>query len=134
MSPGPSDGGPRPTETTAVLAAGHTYASVTDKISDIVLSRPTGLGWYAGFGISMDESKARFADKYSIGFPLLADPDHAIAEQYGVWQEKKYAGRTYMGIHRSTFVIAPDGTVEEALYGVRADGHADLVLGAVTAS
>ena len=87
-------------------------------------------------GVSPDTvaSHRKFKEKYGLPFTLLADPDHAVAEQYGVWQEKKYAGRTYMGIHRSTFVIAPDGTVEEALYGVRADGHADLVLGALTVS
>jgi peroxiredoxin Q/BCP len=87
-------------------------------------------------GVSPDTvaSHQKFKEKYSLPFTLLADPDHGVAEQYGVWREKSYAGRTYMGIHRSTFVIAPDGTVEQALYGVRADGHADLVLGAVTAS
>ena len=87
-------------------------------------------------GVSPDTvaSHRKFKQKYGLPFTLLADPDHTVAEQYGVWQEKSYAGRTYMGIHRSTFVIAPDGTVEQALYGVRADGHADLVLGALTAS
>ena len=87
-------------------------------------------------GVSPDTvaSHRKFKEKYSLPFTLLADPDHAVAEQYGVWQEKSYAGRTYMGIHRSTFVIAPDGTVEQALYGVRADGHADLVLGALPVS
>jgi thioredoxin-dependent peroxiredoxin len=87
-------------------------------------------------GVSPDTvaSHRKFKEKYGLPFTLLADPDHAVAEQYGVWQEKSYAGRTYMGIHRSTFVIAPDGTVEQALYGVRADGHVDLVLGALTAS
>jgi peroxiredoxin Q/BCP len=87
-------------------------------------------------GVSPDTvaSHQKFKEKYRLPFTLLADPDHAVAEQYGVWREKSYAGRTYMGIHRSTFVIAPDGTVEQALYGVRADGHADLVLGALTAS
>jgi thioredoxin-dependent peroxiredoxin len=87
-------------------------------------------------GVSPDTvaSHQKFKEKYRLPFTLLADPDHAVGDQYGVWREKTYAGRTYMGIHRSTFVIAPDGTVEQALYGVRADGHADLVLGALTAS
>jgi peroxiredoxin Q/BCP len=87
-------------------------------------------------GVSPDTvaSHQKFKEKYGLPFTLLADPDHAAAELYSVWQEKTYAGRKYMGIHRSTFVIAPDGTVERALYGVRADGHADLVLGALTAS
>ena len=87
-------------------------------------------------GVSPDTvaSHQKFKEKYGLPFTLLADPDHAVAERYGVWQEKSYAGKTYMGIHRSTFVIAPDGTVEHALYGVRADGHADLVLGALAAS
>ena len=84
-------------------------------------------------GVSPDtaETHRKFKAKYGLPFTLLADADHVVAEQYGVWQEKTYAGRTYMGIHRSTFVIAPDGNVEKALYGVRADGHADLVLGAL---
>jgi thioredoxin-dependent peroxiredoxin len=87
-------------------------------------------------GVSPDTaaSHQKFRAKYGLPFTLLADPEHEVAELYGVWQQKSYAGRTYMGIHRSTFVIAPDGTVEQALYGVRADGHADLVLGVLEVS
>ena len=86
-------------------------------------------------GVSPDsaESHRKFKEKYDLPFTLLADPDHEVSELYGVWQEKTYAGRKYMGVVRSTFVIAPDGTVEKALYGVRADGHADLVLEALEA-
>ena len=81
-------------------------------------------------GVSPDTTAAhrRFKEKYGLPFTLLTDPDHEIAERYGVWVEKRNYGKTYMGINRSTFVIAPDGTVAKALYGVKADGHADLVL------
>ncbi len=87
-------------------------------------------------GVSPDSAASHrtFKEKYGLPFTLLADPDHAVAEEYGVWQEKSRAGRTYMGIHRSTFVIAPDGTIEQALYGVRPEGHVDLVLAALPAS
>jgi peroxiredoxin Q/BCP len=79
-----------------------------------------------------DESKHRkFKAKYDLPFTLLADPDHAVSERYGVWGERHSYGKTWMGINRSTFVIGPDGTVVRALYGVKPDGHAELVLGAL---
>jgi peroxiredoxin Q/BCP len=86
-------------------------------------------------GVSPDDESAhrRFKEKYSLPFTLLADPDHAVAEQYGVWSERSYAGKKYMGINRSTFVIDADGTVTKALYGVKPDGHAELVLDALPA-
>jgi peroxiredoxin Q/BCP len=86
-------------------------------------------------GVSPDgeEAHRRFKEKYGLPFTLLADPDHAVAEQYGVWGERSYAGKTYMGINRSTFVIDADGTVAKALYGVKPDGHAELVLDALPA-
>ena len=65
------------------------------------------------FGVSPDsvESHAEFRDKFGLPFPLLADPDRAICEAYGVWMEKKNYGKTYMGVERSAFVIDADGTL-----------------------
>jgi peroxiredoxin Q/BCP len=84
-------------------------------------------------GVSPDSeaSHARFREKHGLPFTLLADPDHEVAELYGVWVEKTMYGRTSMGIKRSTFVIGADGAVERALYGVKPDGHADVVLAAL---
>jgi peroxiredoxin Q/BCP len=81
-------------------------------------------------GVSPDdeESHVRFRQKYGLPFTLLADTDHAVAEQYGAWGEKTNRGRTYMGIIRSTFVIGPDGTVVKAMPNVKPDTHADDVL------
>ena len=83
---------------------------------------------YDVVGISPDPlpKLVKFAEKEELNFPLLSDEDHSVAESYGAWGEKKNYGKTYWGVHRSTFVIAPDGTVEKALYGVKADGHVDL--------
>ena len=83
-----------------------------------------------GISILDEKSKARFADKYSLTFPLLADEDHAVAEKYGVWQEKSRYGRTYMGIARTTYLIGPDGKVAQRWDNVKVDGHADEVLAA----
>ncbi|HZS24717.1 MAG TPA: thioredoxin-dependent thiol peroxidase [Gaiellaceae bacterium] len=84
-------------------------------------------------GVSPDDERShvKFKEKYDLPFMLLADPDHAVAEEYGVWGERKYAGRTYMGIRRSTFVIDADGTVKRALYDVKPATHADDVLAAL---
>jgi len=81
-------------------------------------------------GVSPDPiaSHERFRDKHGLPFTLLSDPDHAVAEAYGVWVEKSRYGRTYMGVERSTFVIGPDGTIREALYRVKPQGHAASVL------
>jgi thioredoxin-dependent peroxiredoxin len=81
-------------------------------------------------GVSPDDERShtRFREKYELPFPLLADTDHAVAEAYGVWQQKTFAGRTYMGVVRSTFVIDPDGTVAKELRNVKADTHAGEVL------
>ena len=87
----------------------------------------------AVFGMSIldEKSKAKFAGKFGITFPLLADADHAVAEKYGVWQEKSLYGRKFMGIARTTFLIAPDGKVARRWDNVKVDGHADEVLEAV---
>ena len=74
------------------------------------------IGDTAVVGISPDapEKQERFDEKYGLGFPLLADEDHAVAEKYGVWGEKKLYGRAYMGIIRSAFLIDERGKVEQA--------------------
>jgi peroxiredoxin Q/BCP len=84
-------------------------------------------------GVSPDDeaSHAKFKAKYSLPFTLLADPGHKVADQYSVWREREYAGKKYMGITRSTFVIDPEGRVAKALYGVKPQGHADKVLAAL---
>lgn len=86
-------------------------------------------------GVSPDgvASHVKFKNKYDLNFPLLADTDHAVAEAYGVWKEKSMYGRTSMGIERSTFVIAPDGTIEKAWRKVRAKGNAEMVTEALGA-
>jgi peroxiredoxin Q/BCP len=87
----------------------------------------------AVLGVSPDDeaSHARFKSKHSLPFTLLADPDHRVADEYGVWGEREYAGRKYMGINRSTFVIDAEGRVAKALYGVKPQGHAEKVLAAL---
>ena len=84
-----------------------------------------------GVSILDEKSKAKFAAKYNLTFPLLADADHAVAEKYGVWQEKSRYGRKYMGIARTTYLIGPDGTVARRWDNVKVEGHAEEVLGAV---
>lgn len=84
-----------------------------------------------GVSILDEASKARFAGKYDVTFPLLADADHAVAEKYGVWQQKARYGRKYMGIVRTTYLIGPDGKVAERWDNVKVNGHADAVLDAV---
>jgi peroxiredoxin Q/BCP len=81
-------------------------------------------------GVSPDDegSHVKFKEKYGLPFTLLADEDHAVSEQYGVWSEKKYMGRSYMGVDRSTFVIGADGNVKRVMHKVKPDTHADEVL------
>ncbi|MEX0673165.1 MAG: thioredoxin-dependent thiol peroxidase [Gaiellaceae bacterium] len=81
-------------------------------------------------GVSPDDvaSHVKFKEKYGLPFPLLADPEHEVAERYGAWGEKSFAGKTYMGIIRSTFVIDPEGNVARAMYGVNAERNPDEVL------
>jgi peroxiredoxin Q/BCP len=86
-----------------------------------------------GVSILDEASKAKFAEKYGVTFPLLADADHAVAEKYGVWQEKSNYGKKYMGIARTTFLIGPDGKVEKRWDRVKVEGHAEEVLQAVSA-
>ena len=84
-----------------------------------------------GVSILDEASKAKFAGKYGLTFPLLADPDHEVAEKYGVWQEKSRYGRTYMGIARTTYLIGPDAKVIERWDQVKVDGHAEAVAAAI---
>ena len=86
-------------------------------------------------GISPDkpEKLAKFREKEGLNFPLLADEDHAVAEQYGVWVEKSMYGKTFMGNERTTFVIDADGVVTEVLRKVKPKEHDDLVLGSLRA-
>jgi len=82
------------------------------------------------FGISPDpvEDVTKFAKKFDLNFPLLADADHAITEKYGVWQEKSMYGKKYMGAARTTFIIGPDGKVEHVFEKVKPEGHDQEVL------
>jgi peroxiredoxin Q/BCP len=84
-------------------------------------------------GVSPDgeASHATFKEKYDLPFTLLADTSHDVAEEYGVWGEKSYAGKTYMGVDRSTFVIDAEGNVAKVFRKVKPDEHADQVLAAL---
>jgi peroxiredoxin Q/BCP len=86
-------------------------------------------------GVSPDSeaSHVKFRNKYDLPFTLLADVYHEVADLYGVWGEKKYMGRTYFGVSRSTFVIAEDGTVKRVMKNVKPDTHADDVLAVLAA-
>ena len=84
-----------------------------------------------GVSVLDSKSKAKFAAKYGLKFPLLADEDHSMMEKYGVWQEKSMYGRKYMGVARTTYLIGPDGKVAKRWDGVKVDGHAEEVLAAV---
>jgi peroxiredoxin Q/BCP len=81
-----------------------------------------------GVSILDEASKARFAKKFDITFPLLADEDHAVAEKYGVWQKKSLYGRSFMGNVRTTYLIDGEGKVARRWDNVKVDGHAEAVL------
>ncbi|WP_247232197.1 thioredoxin-dependent thiol peroxidase [Telluribacter sp. SYSU D00476] len=86
---------------------------------------------YVVLGVSVDDEKShrKFADKYELPFPLLADTEHRMVEDYGVWVEKSNYGRTYMGIARTTFVIDENGTIQEIIQKVDTKNHATQILG-----
>ena len=81
-------------------------------------------------GISKDStaSHLKFAQKYDLPFVLLSDPDHAVIEQYGVWQEKKLYGKVSMGVVRSTYLINEEGIIEKAMPKVKPDTNAEEIL------
>jgi peroxiredoxin Q/BCP len=84
-------------------------------------------------GVSPDSGArhAKFAGKYDLPFPLLADTDHAVSEKFGAWGEKSLYGRKFMGINRSTFLIDGSGKVARVWPKVKVDGHVDQVLQAI---
>jgi thioredoxin-dependent peroxiredoxin len=84
-------------------------------------------------GVSPDDERShvKLKDKYELPFTLLADTDHSVAEQYGVWGQKTFAGKKYRGINRSTFVIDADGNVKRVMHDVKPANHADDVLEAL---
>jgi peroxiredoxin Q/BCP len=91
------------------------------------------VGTTAVLGISPDPPKrqAAFDTKYGLGFPLLADVDHAVAEAYGVWVQRSMYGRSYMGIERSAFLVGEDGKLEETWYKVAPKATAENLLKAL---
>lgn len=82
------------------------------------------------FGVSPQglDSKRKFAAKYGLNFPLLADTDHKVAEAFGAWGERSLYGKKFMGVIRSTFIIGPDGRIEHVWEKVKPEGHAEEVL------
>ena len=84
-------------------------------------------------GISPDgnTSHEKFATKYDLSFPLIADADHKIIEKYGVWGEKKNYGKTYMGLHRTTFLIDPKGKIVHVFTKPKTKEHAEEILSKV---
>lgn len=85
---------------------------------------------YALLGVSADSAKAQsnFKNKYEFPFPLIADEDHAVIKAFGVWGPKKFMGKTYDGIHRTTFVIDENGIIEEVITNVKTKAHAAQIL------
>ncbi len=84
-------------------------------------------------GVSPDNSRshAKFKAKYNLPFSLLADTDHAVCEAYGVWGRKKYMGREYDGVFRTTFLIGADGMILKVFENVKPDGHSQEILAAL---
>ena len=80
-------------------------------------------------GVSPDPAKkhAKFKSKHGLTYTLVADTDHAVSERYGVWGEKRFMGRTYMGVNRSTYIIGPDGRIASVFEKVTPLGHAKQV-------
>jgi len=85
------------------------------------------------YGVSPDtvKSHGKFREKFRLPFPLLSDEGHAVAQRYGVWAMKKFMGRSYMGVERTTFIIGPDGRVARVFQNVKPSGHAKEVLKAL---
>lgn len=85
---------------------------------------------YELLGVSADSQKAqlKFKDKFSFPFPLLADEDKEVIQAFGVWGPKKFMGRTFDGIHRTTFVIDEEGVIEDIISDVKTKAHANQIL------
>jgi peroxiredoxin Q/BCP len=85
------------------------------------------------YGVSPDSvtSHQKFRDKFSLPFTLLADTDHAVSEAYGVWGPRKFMGKEYMGVGRTTFIIGPDGKLAKVFENVKPAGHALEILAAL---
>lgn len=85
---------------------------------------------YALLGVSADSAKAQssFKNKYEFPFPLIADENHSVIIAFGVWGPKKFMGKTYDGIHRTTFVIDENGVIEEVITDVKTKAHAAQIL------
>ena len=85
---------------------------------------------YELIGVSADsvERQKKFADKYNLPFSLLADEDHSILNIFGVWGPKKFMGREFDGIHRTTFIIDENGVVEDVITKVKTKEHAKQIL------
>jgi len=85
---------------------------------------------YALLGVSADSAKAqaKFIEKFDLPFPLLADEDKSVIQAFGVWGPKKFMGRKYDGIHRTTFVIDENGIIEEVISDVKTKAHAAQIL------
>ena len=85
---------------------------------------------YALLGVSADNAKAqlKFVEKYDLPFPLLADEDKSVIQAFGVWGPKKFMGKEYDGIHRTTFVIDENGTIEDVISEVKTKAHAAQIL------
>ena len=85
---------------------------------------------YALLGVSADNAKAqlKFVEKYDLPFPLLADEDKSVIQAFGVWGPKKFMGKEYDGIHRTTFVIDENGTIENVISVVKTKAHAAQIL------
>jgi thioredoxin-dependent peroxiredoxin len=86
------------------------------------------------FGVSPDSVKShvKFREKHALPYRLLSDEGHRVAEAFGVWVEKSFAGRTYMGVERTTFVIGADGRIERVLPQVKPAAHADQLVDVLT--
>jgi len=100
-----------------------------DNLPDFAKSKAAVLG----VSVLDVASKSKFAKKHRLNFPVLADPDHELAETYGAWKKKSLYGRTYMGVARMTYLIGADGKVARRWDDVKVDGHAKDVLEAVRA-
>ncbi|WP_395067016.1 thioredoxin-dependent thiol peroxidase [Flavobacterium sp.] len=86
---------------------------------------------YELLGVSADNAKAQsnFKNKYDLPFPLLADEDKSVIQAFGIWGPKKFMGKDYDGIHRTTFVIDENGTIEEVISAVKTKEHTKQILG-----